>query len=86
MKRTPAQQSLKNLKIKRAQYAAGGYGYSKKPNRPANPVAQDGVVDMIVSYNTSNNQLRYHVITLDVLKFGVFSFVETLGPALLNLV
>ena len=36
----------------------------------ANPVAQDGVVDMIVSYNTSNNQLRYHVITLDVLKFN----------------
>ncbi len=37
---------------------------------PANPVAQDNVVDMIVSYNTSNNQLRYHVITLKVLKFN----------------
>jgi len=35
----------------------------------SNPVAQDGVVDMIVSYNTSTNQLRYHVITLGVLNF-----------------
>ena len=36
---------------------------------PANTVATDGVVDMVVSFNTQNNQLRYHVITLDVLKF-----------------
>ncbi len=36
---------------------------------PANAVATDGVVDIIVSFNTQNNQLRYHVITLDVLKF-----------------
>tara|TARA_B100000767_G_C19777477_1_gene543541 strand:+ start:3813 stop:8600 length:4788 start_codon:yes stop_codon:yes gene_type:complete len=36
---------------------------------PENPVAADDTVDMIVSFNTQNNQLRYHVITLDVLKF-----------------
>ncbi|MCP4255594.1 MAG: hypothetical protein GY775_19745 [Candidatus Scalindua sp.] len=35
----------------------------------SNPVAQDGVVDMIVSYNTTTNQLRYHVITLGILNF-----------------
>ena len=35
----------------------------------SNPVAQGGVVDMIVSYNTSTNQLRYHVITLGILNF-----------------
>lgn len=36
---------------------------------PNNPVATDGVVDMIVSFNTETEQLRYHVITLSVLSF-----------------
>ncbi len=36
---------------------------------PDNPVAQDETVDMIVSFNTQTDQLIYHVITLDVLKF-----------------
>ena len=36
---------------------------------PNNPVASGGVVDMVVSYNTTNNQLRYHVVTYGVLNF-----------------
>ena len=36
---------------------------------PNNPVASGGVVDMGVSYNTTNNQLRYHVVTYSVLNF-----------------
>ena len=36
---------------------------------PANTVSENGVVDMVVSFNTQVNQLRYHVITNNVLNF-----------------
>ena len=36
-----------------------------------NPVATDGIVDLVVSYNTNTQVVVYHVTTLDLLNFNV---------------
>ena len=39
-------------------------------NDPANTTSSTGVVDMIVSYDTKNDSLFYHVISTSVLNFS----------------
>jgi hypothetical protein len=36
-----------------------------------NPVATDGIVDMVVSFNTNTQVIAYHIITLNLLNFNV---------------